>query len=243
MKGHKPLSEKELELLEQIDFPFFEKAPRMAWSEMYEGIEKYQKENDGRFPTSHKDDTDLNRWMRQQRNRMRSVYGYVPLSDEQISLLERIDFPMLHQVAILRAWYEKYDQLVDFHQHHGHFLVDKREHPRLFKWRLVQRTKYKGTDAQGTRLSKSQIYLLERIGFPWTSDRHEVKWQMRYDELVQFGEEHGHLRVNELEKPSLRTWMDYQRVRYKGNGSSELSEHQIEQLEKIGLLCSDSGRD
>eukprot|EP00526_Cylindrotheca_closterium_P009013 CAMPEP_0113637880 /NCGR_PEP_ID=MMETSP0017_2-20120614/19839_1 /TAXON_ID=2856 /ORGANISM="Cylindrotheca closterium" /LENGTH=501 /DNA_ID=CAMNT_0000548951 /DNA_START=143 /DNA_END=1645 /DNA_ORIENTATION=- /assembly_acc=CAM_ASM_000147 len=69
-KGHKPLSEEELELLEQIDFPIFENQPRMAWTTMFADLVKYQKENDGRFPTSHKDDPDLNRWMRHQRSRM-----------------------------------------------------------------------------------------------------------------------------------------------------------------------------
>ncbi|CAJ1935121.1 unnamed protein product [Cylindrotheca closterium] len=242
IKGHRPLSEKELELLEQIDFPFFEKLPRLAWSEMYSKIMKYQKENDGRFPTSHKDDPDLNCWMRQQRNRVRSAYGYVPLSLEERSLLESIGCPLLHRGTQLRSWYEKYDQMLNFQQEHGHFLVSKKQNQSLWRWRQTQRARYHRTDLRGLVLLKSQRYLLERIDFPWTSDYREVEWQMQYDELVRFSEEHGHVRVGDLEEPQLRRWLEYQRQKYKGNGSTELSEHQLEQLQKIGVFCSDSGK-
>ena len=93
LKGQKPLSEEELEMMEQIDFPFLAGQPRMAWNAMYAKLERYRKENKSQFPTSHKDDPDLNRWMRQQRHRLRCAYGYPSLLEEQTAMLETISFP------------------------------------------------------------------------------------------------------------------------------------------------------
>eukprot|EP00526_Cylindrotheca_closterium_P004475 CAMPEP_0113623538 /NCGR_PEP_ID=MMETSP0017_2-20120614/12112_1 /TAXON_ID=2856 /ORGANISM="Cylindrotheca closterium" /LENGTH=768 /DNA_ID=CAMNT_0000533497 /DNA_START=152 /DNA_END=2459 /DNA_ORIENTATION=- /assembly_acc=CAM_ASM_000147 len=238
LKGHKPLSEEELELLEQIDFPFFEDQPRMSWNNMYTKVERYREDNDGRFP-DHKDDLKLNRWMRQQRNRMRSSYGHMALSGNQVELLRDMGVSMLPKGADLSSWYERYDELVEFWKEHGHFLVLAPENPVLFKWIDRQRLRYNGTASwHKTPLSKSQIYLLERIGFPWVSNRNEIEWQMMYDKLVQFQKERGHMQVKRLENQSLYAWMKKQRQRYKGTASIELSSHQIQQLERIGFSWS-----
>jgi len=234
LKGHKPLSEEELELLEQIDFAFFDDQPRLSWNTMYAELERYREENDGRFP-DHKDDPKLNRWMRQQRGRMRCEYGYAQLSDEQKCLLESISCPMLPAAIRRRAWYERYDELVEFWKQHGHFFVENKT---LFNWVHRQRVRYKGCGkSNGLPMSKSEVYLLERIGFPWISDRGEVQWQIRYDELVQFLEAEGRF-PKDSEHPSLYKWMANQRYRYKGNGYSDLSDHQIQKLEKIGFRWS-----
>jgi len=234
-KGQKPLSAEELELLEQIDFSFLQKRPRVAWNAMYGEVERYRKEKGGRFPTSHKDDPELNRWVRQQRKRMRCEYGHVPLLDEQKSLLESIDFPMESKEPSRRKWNERYDKLAGFWKEHGHFLVKRRENLSLHLWVTRQREIYKRSSGREELLSKSRIYLLNRIGFPWTSDRLDKEWQMRYDELVQFLEEHGHFPESLSGHPKLYKWVERQRARYKGIGASGIPEHQIEQLEKIGF--------
>ncbi|CAJ1929913.1 unnamed protein product [Cylindrotheca closterium] len=234
-KGQKPLSDEELELLEQIDFAFFEKQPPMSWNMMYAKLERYREENDGQFPT-HQDDPELNRWMRQQRKRLRCEYGYVALLDEQMTMLESIDFPMLPIGKHRRVWYEKYDELVEFREQHGHFLVDQSRNPGLSKWIAKLRTIYTGRTPPTYRpLFISEQYLLDRIGFPWISDRYEVEWQMMYKELVQFQQEHGHMQVTIVEYPALYAWISFQRERYKKLDLSSMPQHQIEQLNKIGF--------
>mmetsp|Transcript_14354 Transcript_14354/g.34770 ORF Transcript_14354/g.34770 Transcript_14354/m.34770 type:complete len:742 (-) Transcript_14354:428-2653(-) len=237
IKGQKPLSDEETEMLEQLDFEFFKDQPtrRMAWNAMYAEVKSYRKQNNGNFPTRHKDDPKLNRWIRQQRNRMRCAYGHGPLSDEQKALLESIDFPMPANGSQIRVWYEMYDELVAFWKEHGHFLVSESYNLKLSKWITTQRGRYHGSVLNHRLLSQTERYLLERIGFPWASDRVEVEWQMRFDELVQFQEKHGHLQVSRPENKSLNKWMIYQRQRHKGNGFSELPQHQIQQLDKIGF--------
>eukprot|EP00526_Cylindrotheca_closterium_P000992 CAMPEP_0113660858 /NCGR_PEP_ID=MMETSP0017_2-20120614/33127_1 /TAXON_ID=2856 /ORGANISM="Cylindrotheca closterium" /LENGTH=880 /DNA_ID=CAMNT_0000575527 /DNA_START=152 /DNA_END=2795 /DNA_ORIENTATION=+ /assembly_acc=CAM_ASM_000147 len=239
LKGHKPLSEEELELLEQIDFPFFEDQPRMSWNNMYTKVERYREDNDGRFP-DHKDDSKLNRWMRQQRYRMRNSYGYVALSDDQNELLKAIDFPMLPKGTDLRFWYERYDELVEFRKQHGHFVVGRSENPGLCAWIDRQRSRYKGiwVGSTGMPLLKAEEYVLERIGFPWVSDRNEIEWQQVFEELVQFKKEHGHLKATTLQNPFLVKWIHYQRKKYDGSVPSELSPDQIERLENIGFHWS-----
>ncbi|CAJ1945025.1 unnamed protein product [Cylindrotheca closterium] len=229
--GHKPLSQEELELLEQIDFHFFKGKPRIAWNSMYNELEKYRKVNGERFP-NHEDDPDLNRWMRQQRHRMRSEYGSVPLSVEEKSILESIEFPIFPKGKHRRIWYERYDELVEFWKKHGHFLVDP-DQP-LNPWIDKQRGRNRDTCLEARPISKSEVYLLDRIGFPWVSDREDVEWQMRYDELVQFRNKHGRMPANRLE-PRLYSWMRYQRDRYFGMKGKDISANQIKQLENIGF--------
>ncbi|CAJ1954215.1 unnamed protein product [Cylindrotheca closterium] len=238
MKGQKPLSQEELELLEQIDFSFFEDQPRTTWNAIFAELNRYRTEHDGNFPT-HKDDPNLYRWMRQQRMRLRGAYGHVPLSNDQRSHLESIDFPILPNGREARGWYAHYDELVEFGNRHGNFLVDSKEYASLYKWVEKQRIRYKATSSMRQRpLIKPEIYLLERIGFPWTSDRYDVEWQIRYNELVQFRKEHGHLRMQK--DGHLYKWVQRQRGRYNGTynrtlrlRNSQLSAQQIQQLEEI----------
>ncbi|KAL3935577.1 MAG: hypothetical protein SGBAC_008929 [Bacillariaceae sp.] len=236
LKGHKPLSSMELELLEQIDFAFLENQPRMAWKMMYAELKTYREENDGRFP-EYKDCPDLNRWMRQQRKRKRSAYGFVALSDEQEFLLGSIGFSMFPKMDCLSAWYERYDELVEFWEYHGHFLISRSDDPILSDWITQQRRRHNKETIWGGPLSKSQIYLMERIGFPWMSNRHEIEWQVRYDELVQFLEVEGHF-PGITEHPVLHTWVQRQRSRYKAKVGSGIADHQIQQLDKIGFRWS-----
>lgn len=237
MEGHKPLSKEELELLEQIDFSFFENQPRTTWDEMYAEVDRSRKENDGYFP-SHKDDPSLSCWMRQQRMRLRCACGYAPLSDQQRALLESIDFPKLPNGREGRAWYAKYDKLVEYKNQHGNFLVERKEDVSLYGWVETQRARYKGVHRHQRALIRSEIYLLERIGFPWANDRYEADWQMRYDELVQFWKKHGHLRVPRRSNRCLFDWLSNQGQRYRGRGYSEMSTQQIKKMEEIGMRRS-----
>lgn len=239
LQGQKPLSEEELEMLEQIDFAFFDGQPRMAWNKIYAEVARYREENDGQLPTSRKDEPNLSSWLRQQRQRYRCGYGFVPLSDEQKSLLEVVDFPRYPEWKTLRQWYESYDELVNFRNENGHFLVDRKQSPALSRWLLRQRVRYHGTSIHVTRLPKSQVYLMDRIGFPWTSNFDEMEWQKTYNELVEFIETHGRFPKSRSEDPKLFQWIVIQRSKYnrpeETHAYRPLSEDQFQQLDKIGM--------
>ena len=59
MEGQKPLSDEEMELLQQVDLPFLKTQPHMAWNEKSAEVVRYQNENKGSFPTHNKDGPDL----------------------------------------------------------------------------------------------------------------------------------------------------------------------------------------
>mmetsp|Transcript_35301 Transcript_35301/g.85609 ORF Transcript_35301/g.85609 Transcript_35301/m.85609 type:complete len:143 (+) Transcript_35301:1998-2426(+) len=81
------------------------------------------------------------------------------------------------------------------------WLLDPSEDPILLDWVQSQRLRYRQKAAGvGRLLSKLEIYLLDRIGFPcWESNRIEVEWQMQYNELAKFWKEHGHIQVTKRE--------------------------------------------
>ena len=81
------------------------------------------------------------------------------------------------------------------------------------------------------------MYLLEKIGFPWTSDRYEIEWQHNFEKLAKFIEARCYIpKMSENRK--LVNWMEKQRKRYKGQSYREMTENEIQQLEKIGFQWS-----
>mmetsp|Transcript_16390 Transcript_16390/g.18876 ORF Transcript_16390/g.18876 Transcript_16390/m.18876 type:complete len:102 (+) Transcript_16390:1-306(+) len=95
-------------------------------------------------------------------------------------------------------------------------------------------------------MTKLQIQLLNEVGFEWRS---ENQWQKIYDELVSFVKEFGHTRVPAkfTQNLPLGNWVRKQRSKYKKlqkEGSSSITENQIELLNKIGfewkIYCSNS---
>jgi len=147
-----------------------------------------------------------------------------------------MNFPMYPEVKQVRSWYEKYDELVDFWKQNGHFEADPSNDFALHNWVDRQRARYRSGNPKSVPLSKLQVYLLERIGFTWASNRIEVEWQKNYEELVEFSETRGRL-PRKSENRKLYTWMVVQRRRCKPDmihTQSKLSEYQIQKLEDIG---------
>ena len=126
-EGQKPLSEEEMEMLEQIEFPFLEGQLRMAWNAMRSKVVRYRYEDNDRLPMSHKDEPHLSRWLWHQRYKHRCAYGYAPLSDQQKELLQSTDVSFYPQGKRARYWYEMYDELVDFWRESGHFTVGRKK--------------------------------------------------------------------------------------------------------------------
>jgi hypothetical protein len=50
----------------------------------------------------------------------------------------------------------------------------------------------------------------ELAGIPWTSDRWEAAWQMSFDELVRFQQEHGQIQVTKKDTSNMFEWIKYQ---------------------------------
>jgi len=97
----------------------------------------------------------------------------------------------------------------------------------LGRWVDVQRTNYKKGN-----LRQSRIDLLNQIDFLWNP--HEIKWNLRYQEAVQYFKQNGHLNIPR-NHPILGPWIREQRNQYR---KVNIPKSRIELLEQIGMVWS-----
>jgi len=130
------------------------------------------------------------------------------------------------------TWQDRYDQLRDFKEKHGHCLVTIRykDNPTLGKWVNNQREQYKlyvrrqqllaerkdDKDLPKCPMDEKRVRDLEEIGFAWATNRHEgfdEAWEARLSELVAYKERHGDCLVPHgyQPNPSLAEWVHRQR--------------------------------
>ncbi|WP_198005104.1 helicase associated domain-containing protein, partial [Synechococcus sp. WH 5701] len=121
-------------------------------------------------------------------------------------------------------WMEKYGQFKQYIEVNGNALVPQ-THPELGRWVEVQRL-HKKRD----KLQEERIQLLNILGFSW--DPFADLWKIRCQELKQYTEDNGSIRVSE-NYPVLGRWVKKQRSKRK-NG--QLSEDQIQMLNDIGFI-------
>ena len=148
-------------------------------------------------------------------------------------------------------WNNHFEQLVAFKERYGHCNVPqkptakiKESYSQLASFCRNVRQQYRYLQQNETKhlcfLSEERIEQLQSIGFEWSS--HDAAWYSKYEELVDFWKRHGHSNVptNWSENPSLRSWVGYQRIRYKGKNSKykPLSPKQIKLLDSIGFRWS-----
>ena len=94
----------------------------------------------------------------------------------------------------------------------------------IYLWCRRQRHEYRKRN-----LSEERINLLNSINFIW--DIKEEEWQNKFKELKEFYIENCHISPRRSH-PSLGTWCDTQRQKYK---KGTLSKERIDLLESIGF--------
>jgi len=104
--------------------------------------------------------------------------------------LKEIGFAFSMKIA---QWYDKYHELLQYRDNNGHVRVTEKENRLLCSWIFNQRRRRKGTAR--SRLSNTEMQLLDDIGFEWESVLSDVKWMEKYNELLDFKNKHGHLLV------------------------------------------------
>lgn len=136
-------------------------------------------------------------------------------------------------------------QLTQFKREHGHCFVPLRSrgHPKLGAWLAEQVEHFhKG------RLSVERQRALEELGFDWdfegrspVPDALQVRWEARLAELVQFQQQHGHMRVTRTNETSkgLMNWRDNQRTFLR---KGKLSPERKARLDAIGFEWLAPGR-
>jgi hypothetical protein len=102
-----------------------------------------------------------------------------------------------------QRWRTRYEQLVQYQKQHGHCHVtvtDSNDGKAFSDWIRDQRRL-----CRLGKLKPDRKHLLDQIGFVWSSSI----WMEKYQELVQFKEQHGHCTVptNYKENPRLASWV------------------------------------
>ncbi|CAJ1938705.1 unnamed protein product [Cylindrotheca closterium] len=159
------------------------------------------------------------------------------LTDEQIRLLDQVDFPWEpRKERFERGWIVKYQELARLYEKDGHPKAVKYQSS-LSAWMNKQRRRRFGK-GDHKLLTDKQIRLLDTIDFPWAP--HEIGWHTKYQALVDFYKEHGH--VNVQNGSSLHNWARNQRSKRVGKGfGAPLTREQIRLLDGIGFTWAPTG--
>ena len=233
---HAPLSDEQIRLLDTLDFPWTPRKDKLQteWNAKYQELANFYEEH-GHVRIKH--GTRLYWWALVQRRKRAGIKPYAPLTNDQIQLLDKINFTWNskedEQERIQAFWHTKYQKLVDFYNKHGHLKV--KYGSSLYTWIVNQRQRRMGK-GNHRLLSDEQIRLLDEIDFSWapTGGPHEIAWNTKYQELAEFCKQHGH--PNVMAPSSLYTWMVNQRRRRAGKGDCvPLKDKQIRLLDEIGF--------
>lgn len=199
------------------------------WPRMIRELHAFYRQH-GHSRVSPQQDPVLNRWIISVRNNYRQGEG---LSEEQLQQLEQVEFCWNAQEA---SWRMRYEQLCVFHNQHGHCRV---KDGKLAVWVRNQQREYRYyCEGKTTTLSPERLEALQEINFFEDLLTFEQVWQLRYDELKAYYEEHQHSDVPEDYSANypLGQWVMNQRTQYKrfiAGLSTSLSPTRIARLETL----------
>lgn len=223
---------------EGVDMPSLQEQYDERWEHLFQKLlATRQPDGSLRVLTNGPEcDFDLLRWYRHQR----VLYRRGKLSPERVARLEEAGCRW-NSDQRKQGWMDKYQELQQFHQKHGHTRVLSTTPgcSRLYDWNDRQRRRYKN----GV-LAEERVRLLEALGFEWESvptglghraEVLEAAWRERLAELAAFKERHGHCLVQRdwVENRSLAAWVNAQRVYHK---KGQLAEGRVAALEALGFV-------
>ena len=139
-------------------------------------------------------------------------------------------------------WHDKFQELLDFKQIHGHCQVPHgyRPKPTLARWCKRQRYQYKlFLEEKPSTITHERVAALEQIGFVW--DSHMTLWNDRLQDLQDFIAELGHANVPSTYPPNqkLAIWVKCQRRQYKllqAGQPSNMTHERVEELNELGFV-------
>lgn len=148
--------------------------------------------------------------------------------------LEQLDFDWdWRQRKWERIWDKHFNQLVAFHQTHGHFEVPEKSPTNgLHLWVREQRQLQRSGQLPGGCRQR-----LEAVGFPWIKpgDLQEQAWNRRFAQLMEYHQTQGDFRVPEkvAGNTGLMAWISMQRILHRLH---RLRPDRLQQLEAAGFV-------
>lgn len=141
------------------------------------------------------------------------------------------------------VWDRKFNELLEYKHQHGHCDVPQTypPNPSLGLWVNKQRMEHKNRDDRNvSTLTDERLERLQSIGFRWAKRRGQVRWDEKYNELLEYANKFGncHVPTKFKENTALGRWVSTQRAEYKKfcNGQkSSLTNSKIRRLDSIGF--------
>eukprot|EP00538_Stauroneis_constricta_P012921 CAMPEP_0119559046 /NCGR_PEP_ID=MMETSP1352-20130426/11777_1 /TAXON_ID=265584 /ORGANISM="Stauroneis constricta, Strain CCMP1120" /LENGTH=589 /DNA_ID=CAMNT_0007606601 /DNA_START=224 /DNA_END=1993 /DNA_ORIENTATION=- len=142
----------------------------------------------------------------------------------------------------VKQWTRMYEELVVFHDLHGHCQVPNKysANPTLAGWTKRQRYQYKNKrDGKPSTMTDERVTALEKLGFIWESQG--LSWNDRFHDLIAYKSKHGHCNVPSTypHNPKLATWTKHQRRHFKLlklGRSSNMTPERISMLNRVGFI-------
>lgn len=229
------------------------------WQKNFEDLLVFkQKYGNFNVPTAYKENPKLGNWVRKLRFQYRCVNmefnKRITLTENQIKKLNQIDFVWDLDEDFFNL---SIDNLMQYKGKYSHVHVpeDCKEYDNIGKWARETRKAYKSY-CKGIRhrnsLSRERIFLLEKLGFQWSSA--DAKWMEKYDKLLKYHERFGDCFVPKKYDCNLYNFVNIQRRDYRlrfdgetGTGSkgtdkkkkktgSGISDKRMRLLEAIGFI-------
>ena len=173
------------------------------------------------------------RWV----TRQRRLYKCNKLREGRIMLLKKLnwlnDNPNTNEIR----WEKMYSQLKAFKNKHGHTNVARVHDTVLGEWVVNQRRFY-----SKNKLKPNRVLMLDQIGFKWKlmkprkdegmGGNRDANWLRKYNMLVAFKQQYGHMEVSVKDDATLLNWIYGQRVAYR---DQTIQEERKQLLDRIGF--------
>jgi len=96
-------------------------------------------------------------------------------------------------------------------------------------------------DGMRSSMTPARIRALESINFTWAKRKGEHSWLQKYNELLEYKKEFGHVDVptKYVENKALGRWVSTQRAQYKflqTGKKSQLTEERLRKLKAVGFV-------
>jgi len=217
---------------------------RSSWEERYQELRNFRDAN-GHCLVPKKYGS-LGSWVRAQRHLMKeqgtvgSFEGGV-LSEERVDRLNRLGFVWdVHEWQ----WNRTFHELLDYKMEHNTTNVPM-SYGGLGLWVFNQRAYYNSyRKGKPSHMTPARLEKLKSIGFEFDLGRKllsaaDERWQSRLNELKEYREQFGTLRVQKSKNPCLYNWCQNQKASYRAKFKgrhSPLKKEREQALRYLGFL-------
>jgi superfamily II DNA or RNA helicase len=209
------LSKDRLQRLVEIGFNWDPRASN--WDEMFNELLAYKAQH-GDVNVPDEWPTPLGTWVGKQRAAKRLGN----LSDDRLQRLVDVGFVWDTNES---RWEARFSELRVYREKHGDVNIPHDRTSELWRWVSTQRI-FKKRD----KLPEDKIRRLDEIGFIW--DVAETQWAEKYNELIAYKTEHGHVNVRTQPSTPLGSWVNWQRMHHR---KGKLADDKVQRLNEVGF--------